>query len=243
MKKIAILTILACVAAVSPALPTYYGLSGLTFLPGARIGGPGSVGLGFRSTPAEARDMTIHPLSFSASFTVLPYLELGLTNTYQYYLQTDLLFLGLPVRGGGFAADRSNLIVPFLPSAKFSFIDAAVPNGAIAVGFQYPLGAFFCFDYSIPLGAGYGLYLVFGFGTTLETLNPFMGARAELPLGIQVMLEAGYSGMTARLTSSQEIFGAATAAYRIAKGVDVDFTFRLDQDGIRRAMLGYAVEL
>ncbi len=244
MKKF---TIALCIFFLSllalAATPTFYGLSGLTFLPGARIAEPGSFSLAMRSVPAQAQDLTIHPLSFAMQLSVLPFLELGLTNTYQYYLQHDMAIFGNPVEGSGFRANSSNIFIPVIPSLKFSFLDESVPNGAIAIGFLYPLGAFFCFDYSIPLPADYGLYFLFGFGTTVETLTPFIGGRAELPFGLDIILEGSYSGMTDQLTSAQEIYFSTTIAYELVKNSSLDFTFRIDQDLVRRAMISYEISL
>jgi hypothetical protein len=173
----------------------------------------------------------------------MPFLEIGLTNTYQFYQQSDMTLLGLASPGSGFKADRSNIYAPIIPSIKLSFLDEAVPNGAIAIGFLYPLGAFFCFDYRIPLPSDFCLYFLFGFGTTIETLTPFLGVKAELPFGFDVLLEGAYSGMTDHLTSSQETFFAASVSYEVAKRTYLDFTFRLDQDLVRRAMFGYELKL
>ncbi|MDP3178070.1 MAG: hypothetical protein Q8M76_09220, partial [Spirochaetaceae bacterium] len=200
MKKIMITcAFLVAGAAVLSAMPTYYGLSGMTFLPDARITRQREIALAFRSVPARAEALTIHPLSLGLSVSVLPFMELGLTNTYRYYLQNDQVFLGLPIAGSGFNAATSNIYAPIIPSVKLSFLDEAVPNGAIAIGFLYPLGTFFCFDYRIPLPADYCLYFVFGIGSTINTLTPFGGVKAELPFGVDILLEGAYSGMVEQL--------------------------------------------
>jgi hypothetical protein len=244
MKKPTFALVLLCGGlAASTAMPTYYGLSGMTFLPGARIPEQGEVSMAFRSTPSVAQEMTIHPMSFSACVSILPYLELGLTNTYQYYMENDQDILGSTVKGKGFRADVSNIYAPVIPSAKLSFLDEAKPDGAIAIGFLYPLGTFLCFDYQIPLRADYCLYFIFGVGTTIQTLTPFLGARAELPFGVDILLEGCYSGMTAQLTSSQEVFFSSTVSYKVASMIFLDFTFRIDRDLVRRAMLSYEIKL
>lgn len=239
MKRICI-AVAALAAAVSlPALPSYYGLNGLAFVPWARTAEAGENGMAVTSAPAPFSSFTVYPFSARAYFTPLKGFEVGITNTYRFFAnyEEDYGFLKLP--GGGFLARASNTAVPVVPSVKFSFEDKAVPNGSLAAGFEYPFGVFCAIDYLLDLGGGFNFHFVTGISTTFVALFAFAGAEAGLPFGFTLTLEGAYGGMTAYLTKPHEAFAAAGLQYAVNEAIRFDFVFRLDQDLQRRLLFGY----
>jgi hypothetical protein len=238
--KRACFAVAAMAAAFSlPALPSYYGLNGLAFVPWARTAEAGGNGLAVTSAPAPFSTFTLYPFSARAYFTPLKGLEVGLSNTYRFFAnyKEDYGLFQLP--GGGFVAGTSNTAVPIVPSIKFSFEDKAVPNGSLAAGFEYPFGIFCAIDYLLDLGGGFDLHFVTGISTTFVALYTFGGAEAGLPFGFALTLEGSYGGMTAYLTKPHEAFLAAGLQYAVNEAIHFDFVFRLDQDLQRRLLFGY----
>jgi hypothetical protein len=234
---------LACLS-LSPlsALPSYYGLEGLYFIPSARS--ESAFHLAYSSVPSTASDLSLFPYSIRGNYK-LSSVEVGFTNTYAYFVKDDIMFFQneawiLP--GGGFSLDRTTY-VPIIPSFKFAFPDDAVPNGSLAVGAEFPYGLFLCFDYLIPFPDPFGLQVIVGMGTTFSTLTSFGGVRCSLPLNLDLSVEMGYSGSTGYLTDAQEVFVSAGLAYRLTDAVSADFVFRLDNDGSRRLLCGIDLAL
>ncbi|HCM27495.1 MAG: hypothetical protein A2Z99_03530 [Treponema sp. GWB1_62_6] len=237
MKKFPILALACCSFSPLFALSSYYGLEGLNFIPSARS--ESAFHLAYSSVPSTASDLSLFPYSVRGNFR-LPYVEIGITNTYTYFTKNDIMFFqneDLILPGGGFSLDRTTY-VPMIPSFKFAFPDEAVPNGSLAVGVEFPYGLFLCFDYLIPLPDPFGLQVIVGMGTTFATLTSFGGVSVSLPLNLSLALEMGYNGKTDYLTEAQEMFVSAGLAYRLTDAVSADFVFRLDIDGSRRLLCG-----
>ncbi len=219
------------------ALPSYYGLEGLYFIPSARS--DAAVHLAYSSVPSTASELSLFPYSVRGNFK-LSSVEIGLTNTYAYFLKEDIAFFGnedWTLSGGGFSLDRTS-VFPLIPSVKFAFPDEAVPNGSLAVGLEFPYGLFLCFDYLIPLSLPFALQVIVGMGTTGSTVASFGGVTLALPLNLALAVEACYSGKADFLTEAQELFVSAGLSYRLTKSVSADFVFRLDDDGVRRLLCG-----
>jgi hypothetical protein len=245
MMKKTIVFLAALLVAVSPAAagPSYYGLSGFAFIPTARTGTGGSHGVAVTSCPGPFETFTAYPFSLRLSLMIMDGIEVGVTNTYRYFAAYDESYGLFVLPGGGFVAATSNLIAPIIPSAKFSFLDTAVPNGAIAVGFEYPFGAFAVVDYVLTILPELSFHFSTGIASTFVTLSAFGGVRASLPLGFMISLEGAYSGKTDYLTRSQEAFLALDLGYEVTEGMFVDFMLRLDQDGTRRLSVGFVLDL
>lgn len=245
MKKIVVLTLFLVVigAAASWATPSYYGLNGFNFIPKARTAGAGNHELAVTSAPVTGSDLNIFPYSVRGYFTFSDWFELGLTNTYGYYLEETVTYLDAFVAsGGGFIGNTATVYAPIIPSIKLAFLDAAVPNGSLAVGFEYPYGLFFCHDYLITLNRRTSIYILAGLATSFSTLYGFGGIEADFDMGFKVRLEGAYGGKTEFITKPQESFFSAGVSYGFLENVDFEFVFRFDQDMVRRMVLGYSVK-
>jgi hypothetical protein len=229
-------------AAAVHALPSYFGLNGLHFIPSGRTSEAGEHGFAVSSLPATASELDVFPYSVRGYLTIRRGIEVGLTNTYVYYLQHEEDYFGLPMEGGGFVAADANAYAPVIPSVKFAFLDEAVPNGSLAVGAEFPYGVFTCFDYLVTLEAGISLYFVVGLATTVSTLHGFGGVGINLPLGFSVALEGAYAGQTKVLTTPQETFISVGVTYALTGQVGLNYVFRLDRDGVRRMAFGFDVK-
>lgn len=243
MKRLIISIIIFGIYSVSAAgLSSYYGLSGLNFIPSARTGESLSAEVAVTSAPATASNFSMYPFSVHGYITLLRGVQIGLTNTYAYYQEHDQLYFdSIETKGGGFVAGSKVTVIPFIPSLKLSFLDTAVPNGSLGVGFELPFGAFLCFDYSLSFSENYSLYIVGGLSSTYLILYGFGGVQMDLPYGFSVLVEGAYGGKTDYLTTAQESFTSAGMMYSITENVRMNFVFRIDKDRRRRLVLGYTV--
>ena len=241
MKKALAIVLMIGFAPPISAFPSYYGLNGLHFIPSGRTDEAGEHALAISSLAAPASELDIFPYSVRGYFTLRRGLEVGLTNTYSYYLQHDEEYFGAPMRGGGFRAPDANIYAPVIPSVKFAFLDEAVPNGSLAVGAEFPYGVFTCFDYLLDLQAEVSLYFVVGLATTISTLHGFGGVAIDVPFGFSVILEGAYAGRTKVLTTPQETFISTGVTYALTEHVGLSYVFRLDRDGVRRMAFGFSV--
>jgi hypothetical protein len=242
-KTFVLLGILLCVVSEASAGPSYYGLSGFAFLPTAHTGPPWSHGISVSSFPAAFETLEIYPFSIRAYLTIANGIEIGVTNTYRYYADSSESYGPITLPGGGFLAGSSTTYAPLVPSVKFAFLDTAVPNGSIAVGFEYPFGVFAVVDYLLSLGPGLSFHFASGIASTFVTLSAFGGARAVLPFGFALSIEGAYTGKTSYLTHGQEAFLALDLSYTVTEGMVVDFVSRIDQDGSRRLSAGFHLDL
>ena len=107
------------------------------------------------------------------------------------------------------------------------------------MGFDYPSGIFICHDFLIRFNSETSLYIVAGLSTTYLILYGFGGIELDLPLGFKILLEGAYGGNTDFLTKPQEAFFSAGVNYTFIENVTFNFVFRIDQDLVRRTIIGY----
>lgn len=227
-------------------ISSFYGLNGLNYIPSARTAEGGSVEMAITSLPAPASTLNIYPYALHGYVTFMKGLEMGFTNTYQYYFQDQHELPGgtpFNIPGGGFTADQSNTFFPYILSFKFAFLDDAVPNGSLAVGFEYPLGLFFCFDYLLTISEDFYFYFIVGFSTTVATLYGFGGVLIDVPSPLSFCIEGSYGGDTDFLTRPQEVFFSIGVLYDITDKIAYDVIFRMDSDMVRRLSFGFNVKV
>ena len=244
-KRIFILLLLYVTIGPVFGIVSYYGLNGMYFIPLARTASAGECEVALSSLPAPAGALNIYPFSLRGYVTFGKGLEIGVTNTYLYYMQYSQEFpLGFTIDEpeDPFVADTSNIGAPLIPSLKLAFLDEAVPNGSLAVGFEYPYGVFLLFDYNIVFSGGFELYGVVGLSTTTASLYGLGGLKLSLPIPLAVSLEGAYGGKTQILTQPQEAFVAVGLYYAITEQMTLDFVFRMDTDMVRRLSFGFNVK-
>ncbi len=94
---------------------SYYGFSGLTFLPNAQILTPGQFGISYSSKPCTGSEINLVPYSVRLGYGVpIERMEIATTNTPFY--ASERIYQGVSLSHG---VGELELILPVFPSVKY----------------------------------------------------------------------------------------------------------------------------
>ena len=209
---------------------SYFGVTGLSFIPTSTLQVPGTVALSYSSKPAIKENISLDPYSFQIGYTSKSgKWEVSLTNTYLYANLKN-----------GVGAQDSVDIPLLIPSAKYQLVSYRETEGrtAVSAGFALPYGVFYTYDKHLRL---FGAHLTIhtGIATKLTTfhgftgLSIFFGAEDENYLHsgpIRLHLEGGWGGVTENLQQKEESFFAITTVYRWTDSLNLETWLRFDSE-------------
>lgn len=205
---------------------SFFGVSGLSFIPTASISQPGSFAASYSSNPTGRDDVTLYPSSLRMGYTLKSRpLEISFTNTLFYANQTQ-------------GVDIQNVIFPMIPSFKYQVVsdDTSGSKSQVAFGLAMPYGAFYVYDRAFGV-AGIPIKVHTGVGTKLTTYHAFFGVTLTLgagqlqdnqPAPFRVSVEGSWGGSLQDLKAMEESFIAATSIYQWTRNITLEVFLRLD---------------
>ncbi|HEX9654490.1 MAG TPA: hypothetical protein VGA99_12330 [bacterium] len=213
---------------------SYYGFSGLTFIPTAQTHSPGQWSISYISKPSAGKDLTLEPFSFSLSYSPkMNGLELAVTNTPLYASTRQF---------GGVAIDTGlpELVTPapIFPSVKYQFMPMVEQNFnvAMAIGFGLPYGAYYVvdkffdaklFDITVHTGVGTKLTTYHAFGGATFTFGQRSGeVNRDFPL--EMLVEGSWGGSLKQLAEKEEAFLAVSFRLAWTSSLFMTTFFRID---------------
>ena len=217
----------AATTLLGQASNSYFGVTGLSFIPTSTMQLPGTVALSYSSKPAIKESISLDPHSFQIGYTGKSgKWEVSLTNTYLY----------ANLKNG--VGAQTALAFPIIPSAKYQLVSYRETEGrtAVSAGFALPYGVFYTYDKHLRL---FGTHTTIhtGVATKLTTfhgftgLSIFFGAEDENYLHsgpIRLHLEGGWGGKTEELQQKEESFFAITTVYRWTDSLNLETWLRFD---------------
>ncbi|MCH8327661.1 MAG: hypothetical protein IID15_03950 [Candidatus Marinimicrobia bacterium] len=221
-------------AVATTALPgqgsnSYFGVTGLSFIPTSTMQAPGTVTLSYSSKPGTQENISLDPYSVQMGYTSKSgKWEVRVTNTYLY----------ANLESGVGAQDA--LAFPIIPSAKYQLVSYGETEGrtAVAMGFALPYGVFYTYDKHLRLFGTHSTIHT-GVATKLTTfhafsgLSIFFGAEDENYLHsgpIRLHLEGSWGGVTENLKQKEESFFAITTVYRWTDSLNLETWLRFDSE-------------
>ena len=214
---------------------TYYGFSGLTFIPTAQTLAPGQLSFSYLAKPSAGADLTLEPFSVTSSFgPKIRGLELALTNTPFYASSREF--------GGVFIAhghpELNVSVAPIFLSLKYQIMPMIKDNHhvAMAIGFGLPYGVYYVVDKFFDLKA-FDLTLHTGVGTKLTTYHAFAGMtftfgkrtgaiNRDFPL--EMLIEGSWGGSLKQLNEKEEAFLAVSFRLAWTQSLFMTTFFRID---------------
>jgi hypothetical protein len=191
---------------------SYYGFSGLSFIPNSATAQPGQIGISYSSKPASGSEINLLPYSVRINYGWKGELiELAVSNTPFY--SSDRLYGGVSVSHG--IPDYA-LVVPVFPSVKYRLMSMTPSNYhvAMAVGFALPYGGYYVVDKFFDIGY-FDLTVHSGVGTKLTTYHVFAGVtttfghrvgQIQRDFNLEMMIEAAWGGSLKELNKKEEAF-------------------------------------
>lgn len=221
MKKIQILIFLSLVAVSgigqiyegsSFRTQSYYGFSGLTFLPNSQVIAPGRIGISYASKPGTGSEINLVPFSVRICYGLpIGNLEVSATNTPFY--SSERIYKGVSISHG---VGDLQLILPVFPSVKYRLMPIEKENYYVgmAIGFALPYGGYYAVDKFFPVSF-FDITVHTGVGTKLTTYHVFggitvtFGDRAGImnrDFNLEMMIEGAWGGSLKQIDKKEEAF-------------------------------------
>jgi len=191
---------------------SYYGFSGLTFLPNAEVFTGGQFGISYYSEAAKGSSLTLLPYSLTIIYGFIgKTLEVATTNTPFY--ASERMYGGVSITHGlsGF-----NYGLPLFPSVKYQIMPMKSINYHVgmAIGFALPYGAYYVADKYIDVTL-FDVTVHTGVATKLTTYHVFAGftftfgnriSEIQRGFNLEMLVEAAWGGSLKELDKKEEAF-------------------------------------
>ena len=212
---------------------SFFGTTGLTFIPTADILPPGAVALSYSSEPGVGDDVNLVPYSVHWGVRPRTFLggrvEIAGTNTYLYASAILDTLAGVNVQNIGF---------PLVPSFKYQIVamDPSTNNSAMAFGITAPYGVFYVYDKYLSVRF-LKVTLHTGMATKLITYHFFGGATVHFgskgpdythSLPFRLIFEGSWGGSLKNLQEKEESFWAVTSVYQWTNNLTLETFVRFD---------------
>jgi hypothetical protein len=221
MKKLQIIAIL-CIMTISAAgqmyegssfrTQSYYGFSGLTFIPNSQVMSPGRIGVSYASKPGTGSEINLVPYSVRLGYGLpVGNLEVSTTNTPFY--SSERIYDGVSISHG---VGDLQLVLPVFPSVKYRLMPMDQENYHVgmAIGFALPYGGYYVVDKFFPVNF-FDITVHTGVGTKLTTYHVFGGITVTFgnrtgmmnrDFNLEMMIEGAWGGSLKQIDKKEESF-------------------------------------
>ncbi|MEJ2543605.1 MAG: hypothetical protein P8Y99_06010 [Calditrichaceae bacterium] len=215
--------------------PSYYGFTGLIFIPTTQTLPRGDWSLAYKTKPGHGDDLTLVPYSVNVVFAPFSQnLEIALTNTYMYASYRE--FGGVPYRN---ELDSVNTRFPFIPSVKYRFMPRSNSNFnvSMALGVTSPYGVYYTVDKFFSLRY-LDATIHTGIATKLTTYHAWAGltfafgsrtTKYQRDYPTQFCIEGAWGGSLKQLNEKEESFIAFSIRHPWTASLFITAFYRIDQ--------------
>ena len=191
---------------------SYYGFTGLSFIPNAQIFPENRFGTSYVSEPSSGSNLNLLPFSLRLIYGFNGnVVEVASTNTPFY--ASERMYGGVSISYG---ITDYEIIMPIFPSLKYQIMkmNQSNYNVGMAAGFALPYGAYYVVDkyFNISL---FDLTVHSGVGTKLTTYHVFAGLSftfgnrlnsIQRGFNLEMLVEAAWGGSLKELDKKEEAF-------------------------------------
>lgn len=218
-----------------PVTSSYYGFSGLIFIPTTQTLSKGDWSIGYKTKPGNGEDLTLVPYSVNLAF--VPFIdgfEIALTNTYMYASFKE--FGGVPYKN---SLDSVNIGIPIIPSVKYRFMPRSDSNFnvSMALGASSPYGVYYAVDKFFDLRQ-LDVTIHTGIATKLTTYHAWAGFtfafgnrinKYQRDYPTQLCIEGAWGGSLKQLNEKEESFIAFSIRHPWTASLFITAFYRIDQ--------------
>ena len=220
--------------------PSYYGFTGLMFIPTTQTLPRGDWSIAYKTKPGNGNDLTLVPYSVNLVFAPFKEgFEVAFTNTYFYASYRECG--GVPYKN---TLDSVNTKLPVIPSIKYRFMPRSDSNFnvSMALGVCSPYGAYYTVDKFFNLH-----YLDAtahaGIATKLTTYHAWAGftfafgkrtAKYQRDYPTQICVEGAWGGSLKQLNEKEESFIAFSIRHPWTASLFITAFYRIDQQPATR---------
>jgi hypothetical protein len=191
---------------------SYYGFTGLTFIPNAQVFPEKRFGASYSSEPSLGSNLNLQPFSLRLIYGFKGnQVEISATNTPFY--ASERMYKGVSISYG---VPDFEIIMPVFPALKYQIMKMHSSNYYVgmATGFSLPYGAYYVADKFFDVSL-FDLTIHTGVGTKLTTYHVFAGLSftfgnrlGEIQRGfnLEMLLEAAWGGSLKQLDKKEEAF-------------------------------------
>lgn len=213
---------------------SYYGFSGLMFIPSTQITKPGQTGIGYTSRPSVGSDLSLIPYSVHIIYGLgQKSIEIGTTNTPLY--SSERIYSGVSLNHG---VSDFNIALPLFPSVKYSLMPMTTDNYQVAMslGFALPYGVYYVVDKHIDVNF-FDMTIHTGVATKLTTYHVFAGitttfghriGQIQRDFNLEMLLEAAWGGSLKQLDKKEESFISMAFRYAWTNSLYIKTFLRYD---------------
>lgn len=221
MKKVFLIFIaLFCLSQISFSQSSYFGFSGLNFIPTGFGAKNGQINFSYFSEPAQGINMNLYPYSLNFNFGFPnSKLELGLTNTPLY--QDN--FLQIKNISQDMKTISNNIIIPVFPSLKYSVVQEK--ECGIGVGVCLPYGIYGIISDTKPWFLNSKLHL--GIHTMPSDLGILLGLECNLQNNLKMLLESNFTWPT-QLNLKNTSFFSVGLKHNLTSHIKINMVFRMN---------------
>lgn len=221
MKKIIFILIIFTLTTVSTGqeylsssfrTQSYYGFSGLTFIPNTQVTPPDIFGISYSSKPSKGSSINLLPYSLRVNYGFgFNRVEVGVTNTPFY--ASERIYGGVSVSHG---IPDVDIPVPLYPSIKYQMMPMTSDNYhvAMAIGFSLPYGGYYVVDKFFDV-TWVDLTVHSGVASKLTSYHVFAGLTATFgrrfgqirrDFNLEMLFEMAWGGSLKELDKKEESF-------------------------------------
>jgi len=235
--KVACLLVFTGSSLLAQGRQSFFGTTGLSFIPTAELLPPGTFGASYSTRPAASSEVNLTPYSVRLGLgfsSKVGRVEVAFTNTWLYAstsLDTSVGVIGINMK---------STTIPFVPSLKYQIVamDPTTNNSAMAFGITAPYGAFYAYDKYLSLRF-FHVTLHTGIASKLITYHAFAGATMhfgskgpnyEHSIPFRLIFEGSWGGSLKNLKEKEASFWAVTSIYQWTQNLTLEAFVRFDSE-------------
>jgi hypothetical protein len=193
-------------------IQSYYGFSGLMFIPTAQKISPTHLSISYSTKPNVGSELTLIPFSVRIAYSPrIEGLELALTNTPYYASARE--YEGVSINN---TLPDSIISLPIYPSLKYQLMPMKKDNHYVgmAIGIALPYGGYYVVDKFFNIKY-FDVTVHTGVATKLITYHTFIGltftfgeriSDIQRDFPMDLLLESGWGGSLKQLDKKEEAF-------------------------------------
>lgn len=220
-------------------MQSYYGFTGLMFIPTAQTMATDHWGLSYSAKPNAGSDLLLEPFSvrFIYGPSISEGLEVAVTNTPVYASNRE--FGGVSIING---LPDVSMAAPIFLSVKYQFMPMIRANHHVgmAAGFSLPYGAYYVVDKFIDAKI-MDVTVHTGVATKLTTYHAFLGTtwtfgkrtgETQRDFPVELLLEGAWGGSLKQLNEKEEAFWAVSLRYAWTSSLRIVTFLRIDNQAL-----------